>query len=184
MKSDKIILGIDPGTKITGYALIRVRSNKVEIIQYGVIKLDKYKDHHLRLKKIQDRIKEIVSEFLPDEMAIEAQFYGKNVQAMLKLGRAQGVAIAACLEKDIPVVEYAPKKVKQSITGNGNASKEQVAEMIIREMKIRTKDDFYLDSTDAIAVAMCHHYQKGINQRSSKSWAKFAEENKDRIKGS
>lgn len=181
--TDKIILGIDPGTKIMGYALISVKANKVSLLQYGVIKLDKFKDHHLRLKKIQERMKEIVNEYLPDEMAIEAQFYGKNVQAMLKLGRAQGIAIAACLEKDIPVVEYAPKKVKQSITGNGNASKEQVADMIIREMKIVKPEDFYLDSTDAIAVALCHHYQKGINQRSTKSWSKFVEENQNRIKG-
>jgi crossover junction endodeoxyribonuclease RuvC len=166
-----------------GYALIKVIKSKVELIQYGVIKLDKYPDHHLRLKKIQERIKEIIEEYLPDEMAIEAQFFGKNVQAMLKLGRAQGVAIAACLEKNIPVVEYAPKKIKQSITGNGNASKEQLAEMIIREMKIQIKDDFYLDATDAIGVALCHHYQKGINQRQTKSWGKFVEENKGRVKG-
>ena len=181
--TDKIILGIDPGTKIMGYALISVKSNKVEVLQYGVIKLEKFKDHHLRLKKIQERMKEIINEFLPDEMAIEAQFYGKNVQAMLKLGRAQGIAIAACLEKDIPVVEYAPKKVKQSITGNGNASKEQVAEMLSRELKIKFEKDQYLDATDAIGVALCHHYQKGINQRSTKSWSKFVEENQGRVKG-
>ncbi len=166
-----------------GYALIQIKGTKVELLQYGVIKLDKYPDHHLRLKKIQDRIKELISEYLPDEMAIEAQFYGKNVQAMLKLGRAQGVAIAACLEKNIPVVEYAPKKVKQSITGNGNASKEQLAEMIIREMKIPQKEDIYLDATDAIGVALCHYHQKGINQRQTKSWGKFVEENKNRVKG-
>jgi crossover junction endodeoxyribonuclease RuvC len=181
--TDKIILGIDPGTKIMGYALIKILGNKIKLLQYGVIKLEKFKDHHLRLKKIQERVTEIIEEYLPDEMAIEAQFYGKNVQAMLKLGRAQGVAIAACLRKNIPVVEYAPKKVKQSITGNGNASKEQVADMIIREMGIKQKEEFYLDATDAIAVAMCHHFQKGINERSTKSWSKFVEENQGRIKG-
>lgn len=166
-----------------GYAVIHVIGQKVNILQYGVIKLGQYPDHHIRLKKIYERITEIIGEFLPDEMAIEAQFYGKNVQSMLKLGRAQGVAISACLNKDIPVVEYAPKKVKQSITGNGNASKEQVANFIQREMKISIDEEFYLDATDAIGVALCHHYQKGINNRQSKSWSKFAEENKHRIKG-
>lgn len=166
-----------------GYALILIQGSKIELLQFGVLKLDKFKDHHVRLKKIFERTSEIVKEFSPDEMAIEAQFYGQNVQAMLKLGRAQGVAMAACLEKGIPVVEYAPKKVKQSVTGNGNASKEQVANQVVRELKIKFDDKMYLDSTDAIAVALCHHFQKGINQRQSKSWSKFVEENKGRVKG-
>jgi crossover junction endodeoxyribonuclease RuvC len=181
--TEKIILGIDPGTKIMGYALIKVKGSKIELLQFGVIKLDKFEDHHIRLKKIYERTTEIIEEFLPDEMAIEAQFYGKNVQSMLKLGRAQGVAISACLNREIPVVEYAPKKVKQSITGNGNASKEQMAALLIREFKIKNPKDLYLDATDAIAVALCHHYQKGINQRQSKSWNKFVEENEKRVKG-
>ena len=179
--SEKIILGIDPGTNIMGYALLVVKGSKMQVLKYDVINLKNITNHAVKLKKIFERTQELITEYLPDEMAIEAPFYGANVQSMLKLGRAQGVAIAAALSRDIPYVEYAPKKVKQSITGNGNASKEQVANMLLQILKLSELPKLF-DATDALAVALCHHYQRGNNsQAGSKSWKSFLTDNPSRI---
>ncbi|UTA68821.1 MULTISPECIES: crossover junction endodeoxyribonuclease RuvC [Emticicia] len=186
MNKEKIILGVDPGTRIMGYGIIAVQGSAITLLQYGVLKLDKYSTHELKLKKIYERMTQLIEEFLPDEMAIEAPFYGVNVQSMLKLGRAQGVAIAAALNRDVPIVEYLPKKVKQSVTGNGNASKEQVAYMLEQTLKMKLETEFY-DATDAIGVAICHYMHaktKALTGNSSKKkgWAAFASENPDRVK--
>lgn len=179
---EKIILGLDPGTNIMGYGLIIVRKPKIDLIQYGVIQLSKYDSHELRLKKIFERVLSLIDEYHPDEVALEAPFFGKNVQSMLKLGRAQGVAMSAALSRDIPIIEYAPKKVKQSVTGNGNASKEQVAKMLMMLFKIKEQPKL-LDATDALAVALCHHYQKADTTTKTKSWESFVKENAGRVKG-
>lgn len=179
---ERIILGIDPGTNVMGYGVIMVKGSQINLIQYGVIKLDKFEDHFLRLKKIFERITQLIEEFLPEEMAVEAPFFGQNVQSMLKLGRAQGVAIAAAMAKQIPVTEYAPKKIKQSVTGNGNASKEQVAAMLKSILKFKESPEL-LDATDALGVAVCHYYQNGkITSGKSKSWSAFLNDNPNRIK--
>jgi len=180
---EKIILGIDPGTTVMGYGLILTEGKKYKILQYGVIHLKKYETHELKLKKIFERISGILDEFAPDSVALEAPFYGANVQSMLKLGRAQGVAMAAALSKEIPITEYSPKKVKQSVTGNGNASKEQVAAMLQTLLGI-TELPKLLDATDALAVALCHHFHEGRVQTRgrNKGWKSFIEENPDRIK--
>ena len=178
---EKIILGIDPGTSVMGYGVILVRDNSVVTLQYGVIHLSKYPTHEIKLQKIFERVSSIIEEFGPDDVALEAPFYGKNVQSMLKLGRAQGVAMAAALTKGIPITEYAPKKVKMSVTGNGNASKEQVASMLTSLLKIKEAPKL-LDATDALAVALTHHYQDGKMQLTSKSWKTFIAENPGRIK--
>ncbi|GMQ30337.1 crossover junction endodeoxyribonuclease RuvC [Algoriphagus confluentis] len=180
---EKIILGIDPGTTVMGYGLILTEGKKYKILQYGVIHLKKYETHELKLKKIFERITGIIEEFAPDSVALEAPFYGANVQSMLKLGRAQGVAMAAALSKEIPITEYSPKKVKQSVTGNGNASKEQVAAMLQTLMGI-TELPKLLDATDALAVALCHHFHEGRVQSRGRTagWKSFLEENPDRIK--
>ncbi|AWW29883.1 crossover junction endodeoxyribonuclease RuvC [Echinicola strongylocentroti] len=179
---EQIILGIDPGTNVMGYGLILVRGNKYEPLQFGVIHLKKYGSHELKLKKIFERVTGIIDEFLPDKVALEAPFYGQNVQSMLKLGRAQGVAMAAALARDIPIAEYSPKKVKQSVTGNGNASKEQVAEMLKTLLHIDVPK--LLDATDALAVALCHHFHDGRLQTRGRSagWKAFLDENPGRIK--
>jgi crossover junction endodeoxyribonuclease RuvC len=184
--TEKIILGIDPGTRILGYGVISVKGSKLEIIQYGVLRLEKLASHELKLKKIFERITQIITEYLPDEMAIEAPFYGENVQSMLKLGRAQGVAMAAALAKDINIVEYLPKKVKQSVTGNGNASKEQVAYML-EKLFNQTLEKRTLDATDALAVAVCHFMHaktKALTGNNSKKsgWSAFLSENPERLK--
>lgn len=182
LNTEKIILGIDPGTNVMGYGVIMVKGQKINLVQYGVIKLDKLEDHFLRLKKIFERVSQLIEEFMPEEMAVEAPFFGQNVQSMLKLGRAQGVAIAAAMAKQIPVVEYAPKKIKQSVTGNGNASKEQVAAMLKSLLKFQETPEF-LDATDALGVAVCHHYQNGVlTAGKSKSWGAFLKDNPDRLK--
>jgi crossover junction endodeoxyribonuclease RuvC len=178
---EKIILGLDPGTTIMGYGLVSARGPAIRLIQYGVIHLDKYTGHELKLKKIFERVLSLVDEYHPDQVALEAPFYGKNVQSMLKLGRAQGVAMSAALYREIPIIEYAPKKVKQSVTGNGNASKEQVAKMLMTLLHIREMPKL-LDATDALAVALCHHFQKGDSPRSARSWETFLKENPQRIK--
>ena len=166
-----------------GYGLIVVRKPKVDLLQYGVIHLSKYEGHELRLKKIFERVLSLIDEYHPDEVALEAPFYGKNVQSMLKLGRAQGVAMSAALSREIPIIEYAPKKVKQSVTGNGNASKEQVAKMLMMLFSIKELPKL-LDATDALAVALCHHYQKDANVAAkTKSWESFIKENAGRVKG-
>lgn len=179
---EKIILGLDPGTNVMGYGLIMIQKPRISLLQYGVIHLSKYEGHELRLKKIFDRVLSLIDEYHPDEVALEAPFYGKNVQSMLKLGRAQGVAMSAALYREIPIVEYAPKKIKQSVTGNGNASKEQVAKMLMMLFKLKEIPKL-LDATDALAVALCHHYQKGDNKPKSKSWESFVKGNGARVKG-
>lgn len=183
---EKIILGVDPGTRIMGYGLISVTGNQLKLIQYGVIKLDKLGSHELKLKRIYERISQVIDEYLPDEMAIEAPFYGVNVQSMLKLGRAQGVAMAAALSREVPIVEYLPKKVKQSVTGNGNASKEQVAYMLENLFNQKLEKQFF-DATDALGVAVCHFMHgstKALTGNNSKKrgWSAFVSENPKRLK--
>lgn len=151
------------------------------MLQYGVIHLNKYTGHELKLRKIFERVLSLLDEYHPDEVALEAPFFGKNVQSMLKLGRAQGVAMAAALYRDIPIVEYAPKKVKQSVTGNGNASKEQVGKMLMTLLSIKELPKL-LDATDALAVAVCHHFQKGESKTKSKSWKVFLADHPERVK--
>jgi crossover junction endodeoxyribonuclease RuvC len=177
---EKIILGLDPGTNIMGYGVILAKGSKLSLLQFGVIHLGKYGSHELKLKKIFDRVLSLVDEFNPDEVALEAPFFGKNVQSMLKLGRAQGVAMAAALYREAPITEYAPKKVKQSVTGNGNASKEQVAKMLMQIFNLKEMPKL-LDASDALGVAVCHHYQKGPEKSKAKSWESFLKENTDRI---
>lgn len=179
---DKIILGIDPGTNIMGYGLIHVQGKKLKLLSLGVIKLNKLTNHADKLLRIQKKVDALIVEYKPDEMAIEAPFFGKNVQSMLKLGRAQGVAIGAALNRDLPFEEYSPRKIKQAITGNGNASKEQVAAMLMNILGF-TEEPEYMDSTDGLAVAVCHHFQKGIgehNKSKSGSWKAFIANNPDR----
>lgn len=178
---EKVILGLDPGTNIMGYGIICIKGSRIQLLQYGVIHLNKYVGHELKLKKIFERVLSLLDEYHPDEVALEAPFYGKNVQSMLKLGRAQGVAMSAALYREIPIVEYAPKKIKQSVTGNGNASKEQVARMLMTLLTIKELPKL-LDATDALAVAVCHHFQKNGSKAKSKSWEGFLKENPQRIK--
>ena len=177
---EKIILGIDPGTQVMGYGLILIQ-RQPKLLQFGVLHLKKYTEHALKLKKIYDRISQIIDEFNPDEVALEAPFFGTNVQSMLKLGRAQGVAMAAALAKNIPVIEYAPKKVKQSVTGNGNASKEQIADMLKRILNFQEAPKL-LDATDALAVALCHHYTGKSTMNKTSNWKQFLKDNPDREK--
>lgn len=196
MVKERIILGIDPGTMVMGYSIIMQSDNKLTLLRMGVLKLNKYNNQALKLKKIFERVLEIIEEYHPDELAIEAPFFGKNVQSMLKLGRAQGVAMAAALYRDIPIFEYSPRKIKQSITGNGAASKEQVALMLQKIIKFDDLPDF-LDATDATAAAVCHYFQRSLNiigdekdnnipkipniKKSSGSWSSFIENNPDKI---
>ena len=183
---EKIILGVDPGTNVMGYGVLRVRGNKADLITMGVIELKKYTSHYLRLGKIFERITSIIDSYHPDKMAIEAPFYGKNVQSMLKLGRAQGVAITAAIMRDIPITEYEPRKIKVAITGNGSASKEQVAGMLQRMLHIPQSDmDVQLDATDALGAAYCHFIQIGkpeVEHRFS-SWKDFVNKNSDKVHG-
>lgn len=182
-KAEKIILGVDPGTNVMGYGLIRVCGNKAEMIALGVIDLRKYGDHYLKLGHIFERITGIIDSYLPDEMAIEAPFFGKNVQSMLKLGRAQGVAMAAAIQRQVPITEYAPMKIKMAITGVGTASKEQVADMLRRMMRLDKEElGKFLDATDALAAAYCHFLQIGKPESDKKysSWKDFVSKNKDR----
>jgi crossover junction endodeoxyribonuclease RuvC len=178
--TEKIILGLDPGTNIMGYGVIIVRGKTPSLMQFGVIEMGKYGEHALKLKKIFERVLALVDEYKPDEVALEAPFFGKNVQSMLKLGRAQGVAMSAALYREVPITEYAPKKVKQSVTGNGNASKEQVAKMLMQIFSIKEIPRL-LDATDALAVAVCHHYQNGTIKVRSKSWEGFLKDNPAKI---
>jgi crossover junction endodeoxyribonuclease RuvC len=178
---EKIILGLDPGTGVMGYGIILVKGSEVSALQYGVIKLNKLENHELRLKRIFDRVLALVDEFHPDEVALEAPFFGKNVQSMLKLGRAQGVAMAAALHREVPITEYAPRKVKQAVTGNGNASKEQVARMLMNLFRISELPKL-LDATDALGVALCHHFQAGNNKQSKKNWSQFIKDNPGRVR--
>ena len=164
-----------------GYGLITLKDRQLSLLQFGVIHLSKYEGHELRLKKIFERVLSLIDDYLPDEVALEAPFYGKNVQSMLKLGRAQGVAMAAALSREIPITEYAPKKVKLSVTGNGNASKEQVSEMLKQLLSFKEAPKL-LDASDALAVAVCHHFQGGRTTKSFKSWKSFITENPKRVK--
>ena len=181
MISDKIILGLDPGTNLMGYGVIKSSNNKLSLIQYGVIKMNKEKEHYKKLKIIFQNINELIKEFNPNEISIESPFFGKNVQSMLKLGRAQGVAMVAGAINNINITEYAPKKIKQSITGNGNASKEQLCEMVKKILYIKNFDGNKFDATDALGAAICHYHQKSSNQTPKKSWKKFIDSNPDKI---
>lgn len=179
---DKIILGLDPGTNIMGYGLIGIQKKQPILINTGVIHLAKKENHELKLKAIFEKVSFLTKTYLPDEVAIEAPFFGKNVQSMLKLGRAQGVAMAAVLIRDIPIREYSPKKIKQSITGNGNASKEQVAGMLQTILKFKDLPK-HLDATDGLAAAVCHFYQSKNALSSGKSysgWEAFVKDNPKR----
>lgn len=180
-QKERIILGLDPGTNVMGYGIINIRGNKMTILQFGVIKLGKYGSHELKLKKIFERVLGLVDEFIPDEVALEAPFFGKNVQSMLKLGRAQGVAMSAALYREVPITEYAPRKVKQSVTGNGNASKEQVARMLQQIFNFAELPKL-LDASDALAVAVCHHYQNGNTAKKKNTWGGFLKDNPSRLK--
>jgi crossover junction endodeoxyribonuclease RuvC len=180
--TEKIILGIDPGTTIMGFGLIKVVGKKMEFLQLNELQLSKYDDHYVRLKHIFERTIQLIDSFHPDEIAIEAPFFGKNVQSMLKLGRAQGVAMAAGLSREVPITEYSPKKIKMAITGNGNASKEQVAKMLqsLLELKELPKN---LDSTDGLAAAVCHFYNAGRidSGKVYSGWSAFVKQNEKRI---
>ena len=183
MNNDKIILGIDPGTTVMGFGLIKVKGNKMEFLQFNELQLKKYNDHYLKLKLIFERTIELIENHKPDEIAIEAPFFGKNVQSMLKLGRAQGVAMAAGLSREIPITEYSPKKIKMAITGNGNASKEQVAKMLKSLLNIKELPR-NLDSTDGLAAAVCHFYNLGkvTIRKNYTGWSAFVKQNENRIK--
>ena len=182
---EKIILGIDPGTNLMGYGVLRVVGQKAQAVALGVIDLRKFGDGYLKLGHIYERVAGIIDSYLPDELAIEAPFFGKNVQSMLKLGRAQGVAIAAAIQHDVPIHEYAPMKIKMALTGNGGASKEQVAGMLQRILHLDAEQmKQHFDATDALAAAYCHFMQSSRPQSQAgyRSWKDFALKNKERIK--
>ncbi len=183
LKTERIILGIDPGTTIMGFGLIKVVNKKMEFLQLNELLLQKYSDPYIKLKLIFERTVELIDTFHPDEIAIEAPFFGKNVQSMLKLGRAQGVAMAAGLSREVPITEYLPKKIKMAITGNGNASKEQVAKMLqsLLGLKELPKN---LDSTDGLAAAVCHFYNTGKVEigKSYTGWNSFVKQNPGKLK--
>ena len=182
---EKVILGIDPGTTIMGYGVLKVVGTKPEMVALGVIDLRKISDHYLKLRHIHDRVLGIIQAYLPDELAIEAPFFGKNVQSMLKLGRAQGVAMAAALSRDIPITEYAPLKIKMAITGNGQASKEQVADMLQRMLHLKKEEmPAFMDATDALAAAYCHYLQMGrpTTEKGYRGWKDFVSKNPERVK--
>ena len=199
MKQDKIILGIDPGTNIMGYGAIHIVGREIKLLGAGIISMQKIKDHPLKMKRIFEGTSELLEQFKPDELSIEAPFFGKNVQSMLKLGRAQGIAIAAALVRNIPIFEYSPKSIKQSVTGNGNATKEQVAAMLQKLLappksspQGRTfdfSDLQYMDATDALGAAICHHFKNNMNSIGNNSssggkkvsgWKAFLAENPQR----
>jgi len=186
--SERVILGIDPGTNIMGYGIICISGQQMKLISLGVLKMEKLGDHGLKLKRIFEKTLMLIDEHHPDELALEAPFFGKNVQSMLKLGRAQGVAMAAGLYRSVPIFEYSPRKIKQSITGNGNGTKEQVSEMLKRLLNFSEKPE-YLDATDGLAVAVCHHFQggnpvisKGLSgKKPAGNWKNFMELNPGRV---
>jgi crossover junction endodeoxyribonuclease RuvC len=189
---ERIILGIDPGTAVMGYGLVLEKGSKMELISLGVVKMDKIDDHMLKLQRIFEKTVALIDNYKPDCLAIEAPFYGKNIQVMLKLGRAQGVCMAAALSRNVTITEYSPRKIKQSITGDGSATKEQVAAMLQTLLKFTETPDF-LDATDGLAVAVCHSFQKIITTSSSSSkgkskkaysgWETFVKDNSARVKG-
>lgn len=182
---EKIILGIDPGTNLMGYGVLRVTGTKPEMVAMGVVDLRRVGDTYLKLKHIYQRVLGIIDSYLPDELAIEAPFFGKNVQSMLKLGRAQGVAMAAALGRDIPITEYAPLKIKMAITGNGQASKEQVGDMLQRMLRFDKADmPTFMDATDALAAAYCHYLQMGrpTVDKAYRGWKDFIAKNPDKVR--
>jgi crossover junction endodeoxyribonuclease RuvC len=181
MPSERVILGIDPGTTIMGYGIITTLDKKITLVTMGVLKLHQYSEHEDKLKKIFERTISLIEEYHPDELAIEAPFFGKNVQSMLKLGRAQGVAMAAGLSRTVPIFEYSPRKIKQSITGRGNASKEQVAMMLQNLLQFKQAPQ-YLDATDGLAAAVCHYFQNSPGKQEKKftGWKSFLTENPER----
>src|ERR1700753_2054014 len=188
-QKERIILGIDPGTAVMGYGLIKEVGTKIELISLGVVKMNAMDDHMLKLQRIFEKTVALIDNYKPDCLAIEAPFYGKNIQVMLKLGRAQGMAIAAALSRNVTITEYSPRKIKQSITGNGNATKEQVAAMLQNLLKFKETPEF-LDATDGLAVAVCHSFQKiSIStgktgtKKSYSGWETFINDNKDRVSG-
>lgn len=183
MTSERIILGIDPGTTIMGFGVIRVLNKKMEFIQLNELILSKYDDHYTKLRVIFERTIELIETHHPDEIAIEAPFFGKNVQSMLKLGRAQGVAMAAGLSRQIPITEYEPKKIKMAVTGNGNASKEQVAKMLQQLLNLKELPK-NLDSTDGLAAAVCHFFNSGkvTGTKNYSGWDAFVKDNENRVK--
>ncbi|WP_257668446.1 crossover junction endodeoxyribonuclease RuvC [Parapedobacter tibetensis] len=181
---ERIILGIDPGTVVLGYGVIKEVGDRLSLINLGIIKLGHLDDHGLKLQSIFKKTSALIEQHQPDCMALEAPFYGKNIQVMLKLGRAQGVAMAAALNRDIPIFEYAPRKIKQSVTGNGNATKEQVAAMLKTLLKFDETPQF-LDATDGLAVAVCHAFQNNASpskKQSYSGWEAFARDNANRMK--
>lgn len=185
-RTEKIILGIDPGTNVMGYGVIKVKGNKAEMVAMGIIDLRKVSDPYMRLGRIFERVTGVIDSYLPDEMAVEAPFFGKNVQSMLKLGRAQGVAIAAAIQHSVPIHEYAPLKIKMAITGNGSASKEQVAGMLMKLLHLDEKDmPKFMDATDALGAAYCHFMQMGtpVSDTHYKGWKDFVNRNHSRING-
>ncbi len=184
--ADRIILGIDPGTNTMGYGILGIYGKQPQMIAMGLIELTKVGDHYMRLARIYERVRMLVEQYCPDELAIEAPFFGKNVQSMLKLGRAQGVAMAAALSHQVPIAEYEPRKIKMAITGNGAASKEQVCEMLVRILKIdRSSILPKLDATDALAAALCHFYesQRPAVGKGMKSWKEYIAHNPGKVKG-
>ena len=185
MLKEHIILGIDPGTTIMGYGILKIVGNKTEMLAMGVLDLKKYSDHYLKLQRIFARTLSLIDEFHPDHLAIEAPFFGKNVQSMLKLGRAQGVAMSAALYRDIPITEYAPLKIKMAITGSGSASKEQVADMLRRYLKIPQEQMLpQLDATDGLAAAYCHFLQLGrpTSEKAYSGWKDYIAKNEEKVK--
>ncbi len=189
MEAEKIILGIDPGTMVMGFGLVRQQGKEMSLICMDVVKLNKLENQALKLRMIFEKMLALIDQYHPDELAIEAPFFGKNVQSMLKLGRAQGVAMAAALYRDIPIFEYAPRTIKQTITGNGSASKEQVCKMLQAMLHFGEMPK-YFDATDALAAAVCHvidkgkdvNYTKKKQHRSASSqWAQFVQQNPDRV---
>ena len=183
LASERIILGIDPGSNVSGFGVVRAIGSKIEVLDMGIFKMPKDDDHFDKLKLIFSSTIQIIEKHNPDEFAVEAPFYGNNVQSMLKLGRAQGVSIAAALSKNLPVCEYSPRKVKQSITGNGAASKEQVAAML-KQMYGITVDEKYMDATDGLAVAICHAFRNKIEtgEKAVSGWGAFVKKNPGRVK--
>ncbi|MBO5267174.1 MAG: crossover junction endodeoxyribonuclease RuvC [Muribaculaceae bacterium] len=181
---ERVIIGIDPGTNVMGYGILGINGKKPAVVAMGVVKLSKFESHYLRLKRIYDRVLDLCSQYLPDELAIEAPFFGKNVQSMLKLGRAQGVAMAAALARDIPITEYEPRKIKMAITGNGASSKEQVQEMLRRILSIPRENLLpELDATDALAAALCHFYESGKPAvAKASSWKDFIAKHPEKVK--
>ncbi|GEM69007.1 crossover junction endodeoxyribonuclease RuvC [Sphingobacterium mizutaii NBRC 14946 = DSM 11724] len=180
---ERIILGIDPGTVVLGYGILKEVNKKISLITLGVIKMGHLDDHGLKLQRIFKKTSALIAEYNPDCVALEAPFYGKNIQVMLKLGRAQGVAMAAALNADIPIFEYSPRKIKQSVTGNGNASKEQVAAMLQTLLSFKETPEF-LDATDGLAVAVCHAFQQNQSTggKNYSGWEAFVKDNQKRIR--